>query len=102
MKPNFALTLSMDGIGLLHRAQQDSAQQGWHVVSEVAPDSPDLTSELQALRDKAMALDASGLRTKLVIPNDQIKYLSFDAHGAVGEELEQAILKRSQVTNGDL
>ena len=76
----------MNGIALLHRAQQ-----GWHFVSEVAPDNPDLTAELSALRDKAIALDASGLRTKLVIPDDQIKYLSFDAHGATGDDLEQAI-----------
>lgn len=86
MKPNFALSLSMDGIGLLHRAHQ-----GWHFVSEVDPESPDLANALQALRDKAMALDVTGLRTKLVIPNEQIKYLDFDALGATGDDLAQAV-----------
>lgn len=70
MKPNFALTLSFDGIGLLHRAFP-----GWHLVGDVTLDSPELTAELGALRQKASALDPSGLKTKLVLPNDQIKYL---------------------------
>jgi hypothetical protein len=86
MKPNFALTLSFEGIGLLHRAFP-----GWHLVGEVALDSPDLTDELAALRSKALTLDASGLRSKLVIPNDQIKYLQFDAEGADADEIAAAV-----------
>ena len=36
MKPNFALSLSFEGIRLLHRAPD-----GWRQVGEVAVDTPD-------------------------------------------------------------
>ncbi len=86
MKPNFALTLSQEGIGLLHRSFP-----GWHLVGEVALDVPDLPGDLAALREKALALDPSGLRSKVVIPNDQIKYFSFEAGGATGDELARMV-----------
>jgi len=86
MKPNFALTLSFDGIGLLHRAFP-----GWHLVGEVALDSDDLNAGLTELRDKALVLDPSGLRCKLVIPNDQIRYLQFDAEDITGDDLPAAV-----------
>ncbi len=88
MKPNFALTLSFDGIGVLHRAFP-----GWHLVGDVALDSPDLSGELGRLREMALALDASGLRTKLVIPNDQIKYIQFDTEGLGPEEVADAVAR---------
>ena len=86
MKPNFALTLSFDGIGLLHRAHP-----GWHLVGDVALDSDDLSTALGGLRDKARALDPSGLTTKLVIPNEQIKYLSFEEGTATGDALQDEV-----------
>ena len=74
MKPNFALVLSFDGIGLLHRAPD-----GWHMVGEVALDASDLASALAELRRTATGLDSEGLRSKLVIPNEQIRYLTLPA-----------------------
>lgn len=73
MKPNFALSLSFEGIRLLHRAAE-----GWRVVGDVGLDSADLNAELADLRDKAAALEPSGLSVKLIIPNDQIRYLSLE------------------------
>src|SRR6056297_1455758 len=78
MKPNFALSLSFDGIRLLHRA----GPSGWHLVGEVALDCEDLSADLAALREKAAALDASGLSCKLVIPDEQIRYLDLPASSA--------------------
>jgi len=86
MKPNFALTLSFDGIGLLHRTFP-----GWHLVGEVALDAEDLTGALSVLRDTAAALDPSGVRSKLTIPNDQIKYLSIDTGSASDAEVRDAL-----------
>lgn len=86
MKPNFALTLSFDGIGLLHRAFP-----GWHDVGEVALDTPDLDGALAALRDKGLALAKGPMLSKLVIPEEQIKYLTFDGQDASGEALIQAV-----------
>ena len=73
MKPNFALNLSHDGIVLYHRASA-----GWHQMGEVMLDAPDLGAALGELRDKALALSASGLASKLIIPNSQILYRTID------------------------
>ena len=86
MKPNFALTLSFEGIGLLHRAFP-----GWHLVGEIDLDNSDLLGDLNRLREKAIALDPSGLRSKLVIPNDQIKYLNFDPKDSPPEDLPDLV-----------
>ncbi|MDZ7709038.1 MAG: hypothetical protein U5K36_02255 [Roseovarius sp.] len=78
MKPNFALDLSFDGIALLHRA----GDAGWHVVGDVALDSDSLSDDLAALLRKANTLDPSGLRSKLIIPDEQIRYLDIPAASA--------------------
>ncbi|WP_415921010.1 hypothetical protein [Tateyamaria sp. SN6-1] len=77
MKPNFALSLSFEGIRLLHRAAG-----GWRRVGEVPVTSEDLPNALSDLRAAAAALDDGPLRTKLIIPDDQIKYLSVETPGA--------------------
>ncbi|MCR9126252.1 MAG: hypothetical protein NXH82_08980 [Rhodobacteraceae bacterium] len=71
MKPSFALSLSFDGIALLHRAAG-----GWRSIGEVPLDSADLAGDLAALRDTATALTGQQMRTKLIIPDDQIKYMT--------------------------
>ncbi|MBM1815376.1 hypothetical protein [Pseudosulfitobacter pseudonitzschiae] len=74
MKPNFALSLSFDGIRLLHRAAG-----GWRVVGEVSLAAEDMAAELAALRKTASDLEPRGVRSKLVIPNEQIRYLTIDS-----------------------
>ena len=86
MKPNFALSLSVDGIRLLHRVGA-----GWSLVGEVGLDAPDLASQLSVLRKTGLALDPQGLRTKLLIPNDQIKYLSLDTTRAAEDDILRAL-----------
>lgn len=81
MKPAFALSLSFEGISLLHRAAG-----GWRVVGEVALDVPDLGRELAELREKALRLEPE-VQCKLILPDDQIKYLSVETHGFEGEAL---------------
>ncbi len=80
MKPGFALSLSFEGISLLHRAAG-----GWRSVGEVALDVPDLAAALAELRDKALRLSPEGISCKLIIPNDQIRYLTLDTGRAEGE-----------------
>ncbi len=89
MKPNFALSLSFDGIGLLHR----TAASHWHLVGEVALDSANLSAELAALREKAAAIEPSGLTTKLVIPDAQIRYLDLPAAEAPDADHEAAAMR---------
>ncbi|MFC4215858.1 hypothetical protein ACFP4H_00525 [Pseudophaeobacter arcticus] len=72
MKPEFALSLSAEGIVLLHRAAG-----GWRNVGSVPLDSADLTTDLAALKAKGDALAPKGL-CKLIIPSDQIRYLTIE------------------------
>ncbi len=73
MKPNFALSLSFEGLRLMHRAEG-----GWALVGEVALDDPDLSGALARLRDVADRLAPQGVTTKLLLPDEQIKYISLD------------------------
>lgn len=86
MTPNFALSLSFDGIALLRRVPD-----GWHLVGEVPLDAPDLPSALDDLRAKGLALDPSGLRTKLVIPGDQIRYMTLDTTETTDAAVRRAL-----------
>ncbi len=75
MKPNFALNLSAEGASLLYRAGN-----GWTRVGSVPFDDDDMPAALKALLDKAARLSGD-LTCKLVIPNDQIKYLTIQDGG---------------------
>ncbi len=81
MKPNFALDLSHEGIGLLHRGAD-----GWHTIGEVALDDTEFTEKLGYLRQTAAALESGGVTTKLVIPNSQILFKTVEAKGPSGAE----------------
>ncbi|MBB3993601.1 hypothetical protein GGR95_001232 [Sulfitobacter undariae] len=76
MKPNFALSLSSESITVLHRAAG-----GWREVGVVPFTADDLAGELAALREVADRLEPTGVRSKLIIPEDQIKYLTLDTMG---------------------
>lgn len=86
MKPNFALSLSFEGISLLNRVNG-----GWHLLGEVALDSPDLFAEVQSLRIQAEAMEAD-FRCKIVLPNEQIKYVALETgRGRASARRAQAI-----------
>ena len=74
MITNFALSLSFQGIEMLHRVQH-----GWKRVGTADVEADDLDAQLADLRRKAEALAPDGLRTKLIIPLDQIKYVAIDS-----------------------
>lgn len=89
MKPDFALTLSFEGISLLRRVPG-----GWALVGDVALDSADLRGDLANLRSQADALSKNGGQVKLVIPNEQIKYLTLPDAG-LGPEALQADIRNA-------
>ncbi|SDO42819.1 type IV pilus biogenesis protein PilP [Lutimaribacter pacificus] len=101
MKPNFALVLSFDGIRLLHRAPA-----GWLRVGAAALDAPDLTAELEGVRGKALRLDPGGIRAKLVIPNEQIRYLTIETgdldEGDIPARVRDALDGATPYAVGDL
>ena len=74
MTPDFALSLSQDGIDLLHRTTR-----GWRRVGHAKINSATLDADLAEMRETAAALSTDGLTTKLVIPADQIKYTAIDS-----------------------
>ena len=76
MKPNFALNLSHEGIGILHRTQI-----GWMYVANVSLDDPELGEQLAVLRRTVADLGNGRVITKLVIPNSQILYTEVHAPG---------------------
>lgn len=84
MKPGFALSLSVDGISLLHRAAG-----GWRSVGTVGLDSPDLGADLNSLRQRALRLDPDGIRCKVIIPNEQVRYLTIDAGSEAADSRRQ-------------
>lgn len=88
MKPRFSLTLSHEGIGLLHRSKT-----GWSKVDEVALDDPNLGQALRVMRDTASALEGGGVLTRLVLPESQILYTTIplgdgDPVAEIGHALE--------------
>ncbi len=76
MKPNFALDLSFDRIGLFHRAKG-----GWRRLGEVSLDDDDFTEKLGHLRQTAAELAGGQFATKLIIPNSQILFRDVEAPG---------------------
>ncbi len=89
MKPEFALSLSLDGIGLLMRGQE-----GWLRVGDVALDVADLDAELSDLRRAALGLAPGGFTTMLVIPDSQIRYLEIET-GDVDDPTRQAMIRHA-------
>jgi hypothetical protein len=87
MKPGFALSLSFEGISLLHRAAG-----GWRTVGDVTLDNADLGAALADLRDKAQRLSPGGLSCKLIIPNEQIRYLTVESGSATNGARTEMVL----------
>lgn len=86
MKPAFALSLSADGIELLHRAPD-----GWRSVASTPFDTGDLPAALASMRKTALRLASEGVYSKLILPNDQIRYLSIETGDlTAGERIEAA------------
>ncbi|WP_333815074.1 hypothetical protein [Tabrizicola sp.] len=86
MKPTFALDLTSEAIGLLHRTPK-----GWLSIGETAFDAPDLAEALDYLRKTALGLSPMGVATKLVLPNSQILYTEIHAPGPSRDEKRRQI-----------
>ncbi|WP_370240477.1 hypothetical protein [Pararhodobacter marinus] len=80
MKPNFALKLSNEGVELLHRTAG-----GWARVGSVDFDNDNIAEACAGLVKEAEALEPGGLRTKLVLPDSEVRYTSVVAPGPTDE-----------------
>lgn len=86
MNPNLALSLSFEGVRLLHRAPG-----GWTLVGEIAADAADFAGDLALLRKTALGLEPGGLRTKILLITDWIKTFTIDNPRATDAEVRAAI-----------
>ena len=73
---------------MLHRAAG-----GWRFVGSVPLDSDDLAAGLAELRRRAQAIAPGGVTTKLIIPNDQIRYMSVET-GEIDDDLRRQAVRR--------
>ena len=80
MKPNFALNLSNDGAELLHRGAS-----GWLVLGAVHFENDDVQAGCARLLAEAEKLEPGNVRTKLVLPESQLRYSTVLAPGPTDE-----------------
>lgn len=97
MTPNFALSLSLEGIRLLHRVTG-----GWALAGQVTLDAADLGASMKTLRDGAIVLEPDGLRTKLLLPNDQIKYIEIDTARTSIDDIYAAVDRATPIPLDEL
>ena len=91
MTPDFALSLSFEGIRLLHRDQG-----GWTSLGEVPLDSRDLTGALAALRRTGLSLGVPWRGTKLLLPAEQVRTLVIEsAEAGLAEAVAEHVEQRS-------
>ncbi|TDX23380.1 hypothetical protein [Rhodovulum visakhapatnamense] len=88
MKPDFALTLSEDGIGLQHRAKG-----GWRSLGEVSLHDPGLAETLRLLRATAGNLADGRPLVKLVLPDSQVLYTTLALEGDSRAEKRASLLR---------
>jgi len=69
--PRFALSLSFEGIGLEEYAKGESSK-----IAEAILDKDDFDQRISELSRKAEAMLGDGLRVALILPNEQIKFVS--------------------------
>lgn len=86
MTIDFALSLSPQGIELLHRVQR-----GWRRIGHANVASATLTADLAVMHKTAVAIAPDGLRTKLIIPADQIKYTAIDSTMTTTSDIHKAL-----------
>lgn len=92
MFPNAAIALSVDGVTALLKADD-----GWRSIGQVPLDDPDLTGSLETLRLRAEDILGAPMRSKLIIPNDQIRFLET---AAVSEKISDEKTACTQALEG--
>ena len=92
MFPNAAISLSVEGITALLKADD-----GWRSIGEVPIDAPELTGSLEALCLRAEGILGEPMRSKLIIPNDQIRFLET---AAVPEKVSEGQAACAQALEG--
>ena len=85
MTPDFALSLSFEGISFMCRVEG-----GWHLLGEVPLIHADLDGAMAELRSRGEKAAKGPALCKIIIPNDQIKYLNLTTSG---DDIEAQVLQ---------
>ncbi|MCC5968638.1 MAG: hypothetical protein JJU15_01670 [Pararhodobacter sp.] len=80
MKPNYALKLSHDGVEILQRGASS-----WELTGSTRFDVPDLDGTMKRLRDAAEKRAPEGLRSKLIMPDSEVRFATVLAPGPTDE-----------------
>ena len=97
MTINFALSLSFEGIELLHRVQS-----GWRRIGRVDLASKTFDADLTELRQKANSLTTDKVISKLIIPADQIKFTAIDSTQTNQEDIDAKLAGATPYTLEEL
>ncbi|SHH69635.1 hypothetical protein [Cognatishimia maritima] len=98
MKPDFALSLSFEGIRFLCRVDA-----GWHNLGEVPLEHVDLEAALAKLRGLGEDQADGQALCKIVLPNDQIKYIALAGlKSDQDEEIAAAVAEATPYTLDEL
>ena len=92
MKPNFALSLSYDGLNLLQRSGAF-----WISIGQINLSETDFDKRVYALRQQALEQSPHADIVKLVLPSDQIKFMSMSMSQDMSDENIDTIV-RDEVT----
>ena len=95
MKPDYALSLSLDGIKFMCRVKE-----GWHLLGQVPLEHLDLNGALEKLRKKGEDHAGGKALCKIILPNDQIKYLSLPSPEADVEDAVPTAAGARRVVGG--
>jgi hypothetical protein len=76
IKPEFALSLSQDGVDLLFHGPA-----GWDLVGRAEPEAAGFADDMTALVQAARSLTSQDLTCSLILPNEQVKYLVLETPG---------------------
>ncbi|MGV6805387.1 MAG: hypothetical protein ACWA49_14400 [Ruegeria sp.] len=82
MKPAFALSLSDNGLDLLHYSDGE-----WYGIGTVTLNNPDFSERLNELRIQAFSLE-NDLSCTVVIPAEHVRYLTLEVDEPGDDEIE--------------
>jgi hypothetical protein len=97
MSVTFALSLSSQGIDLLERVPA-----GWALLGSAQVQADDLPAQLAKMRQIAWLLAPQGFATKLVLPADQIKYLTLEGEISSLYDIQRALENQTPYAMRDL
>ena len=84
--PEFDLVLSAQRIAMMHC--RDGCRE---LVGAVDPESEDFAAQVRTWLAKAEAREPEGIRTRLIIPNDQVRYLTLELDANCEEAIHAGI-----------